>query len=189
MNNLYIYSNLEFDKNKIKEILNETFSYNFNILMLNNNETYIPPQTINSGGLFTINDKINDMLKIIDGNEAGLIIHNSIKTQNNKLIDYISLSFIFNKNKYTESGEEIEINFTILERYPKFKNIIDDLKESYISTNKNFIYDGCNDKLSDIIEKYYNISDYWTKEIFDISNTSRISNILLKIILKNIKLD
>jgi hypothetical protein len=181
-NYIYISSNINFDENELIKLFNEKFSNEYNIIKIKTEDIYLPPQTLNTGAILVANDKFNNIIKQFE-NEIVLVIHNSIKIVNNKLIDYISLSLYFNNNKYTISGEELEINFTILEKYPKFKNIIDDLLKSYINSNKKYIYDGCQFKLSEIIDKYYNTSNDWTNYIFKISNSTRVSNILLKLFL------
>lgn len=188
-NDIYISSNLEIDIENIEKLFNKKIKKKFNTFNMKSNEIYIPPQTINTGGIFTINDRYNEIIKLseIDNeNPIILIIHNSLKTSTYKIIDYISIILYYDKQKYTINGEELEINFTILEKYPKFKNVIDDLIYSYVNSNKNYIYDGCENKLSEIIDKYYNLSNNWTYDIFNVSNKTRVNNLLTTLISKNI---
>lgn len=191
MCNLYLSSNIDFNHNKLKNLIRDNLNKEVNILNINNSESYIPPQTLNTGGIFTINDKFNDINKIKEKNEIIIVIQNSIKVANNNIIDYINIIMMINDKKENLIGEEIIITYDILNEYPLFLNIIDDFLEIYDNSNKQYIYDGCDKKFGSIINKYYpKINENnWTEIIFKITNNKRVNNLLDSIIKKYTKED
>ena len=63
---------------------------------------------------------------------------------------------VYKNNEYiTEMNEGVNLDIEILNNYSKFLLIIKDLKNSYINTSKKYIFNGCEDKLVEIINKYY----------------------------------
>ncbi len=113
----------------------------------------------------------------------GIIAIRSINNdQNNKLLEYFDIVNICIENcntleKFEHTGQEIEINYKIMEKYPAFLKIIEDLYVNYKETYKNYIYDGSEMTIGEIINHYYpEIPDNnWMKFICNVDRTSQIT--------------
>ena len=80
-----------------------------------------------------------------------------MKVVNNEIIDHVNICV---KNcsidaKLFEEGQDICINYNILDKYPLFIKVVEDLYKNYEETNKKYIYDGCELTLGQIINNYY----------------------------------
>jgi len=122
-------------------------------------------------------------------------IENALKIANNKIIDgvYISIENCKTHERFTEYGEEITIDYTILEKYPLFLKITQDLYQNYEDTSKKYIYDGSELTLGKIINKHYPDIPYdnWMKNIFNKDRQQQIITVLNKVtndIKKNLKI-
>jgi len=123
------------------------------------NDKFIPNQPINTGGMFTCTDRISyiEKNKDITNYDYIISIENSLKVMDNEIIDFVNICIknCLTDNQYQEYGQEVTINYKILEDYPLFIKIVDDLYKNYEDTNKKFIYDGCALTLGEIINNYY----------------------------------
>ena len=188
MDNIIISSNIEFNEQIIFDFF-KNLNKDINIEKYTYVDDYLPNQTFNLGGVLVCNDKINHIKKLDKDFNYIISINNCIKTKKNELIDYIIILMIDNNNnkKYEISGEELIIDINILEKYPLFANILDDLYNNYIQTNSKYIFDGTEIKLCELINKYYDEipANNWIKHIFNIDNDDRINNLLLKLDFSN----
>ena len=103
--------------------------------------------------------KINDVKDKYsnDGVSYILSIENFIEILEDK-IDYkiCMCVYKYKNNEYvTEISEGVDLDIKVLDKFQKFLLIIKDLKNSYINTNDKYIFNGCEEKLVEIIIKYY----------------------------------
>ena len=62
----------------------------------------------------------------------------------------------YKSNEYvTEISDGVDLDIRVLDKFSKFLLIIKDLKNSYINTKEKYIFNGCEEKLVEIIIKYY----------------------------------
>ena len=82
-------------------------------------------------------------------------ISSSLEFKNLKIYEKVNVVIYNYENNqiYKSSKIILEININILDKYPKFINIIDELIQIYKSS-KNYFYEGCYLKLI-IYQKYY----------------------------------
>lgn len=82
---------------------------------------------------------------------------NFIDIMEDKIKYYIYISvYTYDKNEYiTKKSEGIDLDIEIMNDYPNFLSIIKDLKNSYLTTKEKYIFNGCQDKISELIHKYY----------------------------------
>ena len=176
-----IITNINIKKKIIKTFF-KSIKSDIEFEMTNIDDIYTPPQMINSADIY-IKSKINNYND--DNTSYILCIYNVLKIIDSKITDYFLIILKDNKNSkiYEVSGSELHIDFTILNKYPLFVNIINDLYDNYQKTNSKYIFDGCDSKLSTLINKYYpNIQeDKWINEIFNKDNNNRANKLLNKL--------
>jgi len=154
------------------------------------NDKFIPNQPINTGGMFTCTDRISyiEKNKDITNYDYIISIENSLKVMDNEIIDFVNICIknCLTDNQYQEYGQEVTINYKILEDYPLFIKIVDDLYKNYEDTNKKFIYDGCALTLGEIINNYYPDipKNNWMKFICNKDREIQIYRVLNKFITK-----
>jgi len=62
----------------------------------------------------------------------------------------------YKSNEYvTEISDGVDLDIKVLDKFSKFLLIIKDLKNSYLNTMEKYIFNGCEEKLVEIIIKYY----------------------------------
>lgn len=119
----------------------------------------IPPQPIGEDIKLICLKKINDLKDSILSNDINYIIsiENFLEILEDKLIYRLCICvYNFDKDEFkTKINEGVNLDIEILDNYPNFLSVIKDLKNSYIDTNKKYIFNGCEDKLIDIVNKYY----------------------------------
>jgi non-canonical (house-cleaning) NTP pyrophosphatase len=122
-------------------------------------DSLLPKQPINTGGMFTCTDRISYVEKNTDIANYDYIIsiENSLKIMDNEIVDFVNVCIknCLTENQYEDCGQEVTINYKILEKYPLFIKIVDDLYKNYEDTSRKFIYDGCELTLGEIINNYY----------------------------------
>ncbi len=145
------------------------------------NDKLLPPQPMNNGGKLSCSDRILNVKKEIDSSIYNYIIsiESSLNIEDSKIFDIVNIC-IENCNtleKFEHTGQEIEINYKIMEKYPSFLKIIEDLYVNYKETYKNYIYDGSEMTIGEIINHYYpEIPDNnWMKFICNVDRTSQIT--------------
>lgn len=176
-----IITNIKIKKKVIKHFF-KSFESNIEFEITNIEDIYTPPQMINSAETY-IKSKINtyndDKISYV------LCIYNVLKIINSKITDsfIILLKDNINSKIYEVTGSELHINLSILNKYPLFVNIINDLYDNYQKTSSKYIYDGCESKFSSLINKYYpNINDdNWISQIFNKDNDTRVNKLLNKL--------
>ena len=149
-------------------------------------DTLVPPQPINSGGMFSCTDRINYVEKNNDISSFDYIIsiESSLKIVNDEILDVVNICIkncILEAN-YQDSGQEIAINYKVMEEYPLFIKIVDDLYKNYEDTSRKFIYDGCELTLGEIINNYYPDipKNNWMKFICNKDRETQIFRVLQK---------
>ena len=181
MEKAIIITNVDVKKKLIKTFF-KSINSDIEYEITNIDDIYTPPQMINSADIY-IKSKINNYNN--DNASYILCIYNVLKIIDSKIIDSFLIIFKDNINSkiYEVTGSELHIDFTILNEYPLFVNIIDDLYDNYQKTSSKYIFDGCDSKLSTLINKYYpNIKeDKWINEIFNKDNNNRINKLLNKL--------
>jgi len=143
-----------------------------NLVLHSVDEKMIPEQPINTGGYLSCNDRIRHTEENYDLEEYDYIlsIENSLKVENNMISDVVHI--IIKNCKTSELfhsfGQDIDIDYKILETHPEFINIVNDLFQNYEETNTRYIYDGCELTLGKIINNYYSDipDDNWMKYLF-----------------------
>lgn len=171
----------------VKVWCNITLNKEFTIKVKNLSDNLIPNQLINTGGNLSIYDKILQIQKLVNLTEYDYIIsidnHLNISDSEISSVLNISVKDINNELIFNEKENECIITTDILDDYPLFTKIINDLYNNYKSSNKLFIYDGCNINFGKLINKYYpNISiENWPKVLFKKDRETTLLNILNKI--------
>ena len=187
MSNIYITSNITLKKQQISSFL-KALNKDLEIKTFNICDDYVPSQLVNSGDCF-LKNKLNSIE--LEDCMYVLCVYNLIEVKDCILKDYfiVILKDIENCKTYEVRGSEIEIDYCILDKYPKFINIIDDMYDNLKKTSKKYIYDGCELKLSSLIHKYYPDipENNWSKTIFNKDTVTRINKLLNKIS-KNVNL-
>lgn len=121
----------------------------------------LPEQPINSGIEKTCADRIRFVEDIYPDivlmNDYIVSIENGIEIKENKIIDKVcvKLKNIITKNIITYVGCPVEVEFKIMEKYPKIMNVINDFVTDYELTSKQYIYDGCSTTFGSLVNKYY----------------------------------
>lgn len=161
---------------------------NISIKKMNIEDKFLPPQPLNTGGSLNCSDRIKYVKKNISNLEKYdyiISIENSIKTEDQMLIDRVDIKIydiLLNKEYYVEGGE-LEITYKLLNEYNKLPMIIEELIESYKSTNKMYIFDGCEVTFGELVNKYYPTipSNNWMKKVIGIDRKSQILSVLSKL--------
>ena len=181
MSNIYITSNITLKKQHISSFL-KSLNKELEIKTFNIGDDYVPNQLINSGDTF-LKNKLNNIE--LEDCMYILCVYNLLEVKDCVMKDYFIVIFkdIENGKTYEVKGSELEIDYCILDKYPKFINIIDDMFNNFKKANKKYIYDGCDVKLSSLIHSYYpNIPENnWSKTIFNKDITTRVNKLLNKI--------
>ena len=160
--------------------------YELELTKMEVNDSLIPPQPMNSGGMYSCTDRISFVEKELGEEKYDYIvsIENSLKVMNNEIIDYVNICIknCLTEEKMQEEGQEIVINYKILDKYPLFLKIVEDLYKNYEETNKRFIYDGSELTLGQIINNYYPDipKNNWMKYLFNKDRETQIYRVLNK---------
>lgn len=181
-------------ENKIKEnAVKEWFKKSINndlvsIKNINITDKLLPPQPINTGGLLNCSDRIKFIIKNVDdikNYDYIISIENYLKIEDNKVIDcvYVKIKDLLINTEYSAVGGDIEISYNILKEYPKFVDIVQQLLDNYENTNKNYIFDGCEMTLGELINKTYPEidSNNWMKKLCNRDRKEQILSVLEKI--------
>ena len=78
------------------------------------------------------------------------------------------------------SGQDIIIDYKIMDKYPVFLKVVEDLCKNYQDTYKKYVYDGCEMTLGKIINHYYPLipDNNWMKIICNKDRVNQIKNTL-----------
>jgi len=119
----------------------------------------LPSQPMNTGGKLSCSDRIVNAKKNVDVTDYDYIvsIESSLDVTDSKLIDVVNICIenCSTLEKFECKSQDIEINYNIMDKYPSFLKIIEDLNKNYKETYKNYVYDGCEMTLGEIINHYY----------------------------------
>jgi len=119
----------------------------------------LPSQPMNTGGKLSCSDRIVNAKKNVNVSDFDYIvsIESSLDVTDTQLIDVVNICIenCSTLEKFECKGQDIEINYKIMEKYPSFLKIVDDLNINYKETYKNYVYDGCELTLGEIINHYY----------------------------------
>ena len=144
----------------------------------------LPSQPMNTGGKLSCSDRIINAKKNINVSNFDYIvsIESSLDVTDTKLIDVVNICIenCSTFEKFECKGQDIEINYKIMEKYPSFLKIVDDLNINYKETYKNYVYDGCEMTLGEIINHYYpEIPDNnWMKFVCNKDRVTQITKAL-----------
>ena len=149
----------------------------------------IPEQPMNDGIEKTCNERIsfveNNYSDIVLLNDYIISIENGLEIKDNIITDlvYIKIKNTITKREFHAKGGNINIDFKILDTYPKIINAINDLVTDYELYNKKYIYDGCKSTLGSLINKYYPDipANNWMKIIFNKDRKLQIYDVLVEI--------
>lgn len=174
-------------ENAVKQWFKEK-KVSISIKKINIEDNLLPPQPFNTGGALNCSDRIKYVInKIEDIQKYDFIIsiENNIKTQDTFLIDMVHIKVydvLLHKEHYVEGGE-LEITYKLINEYNKIPLIIEELLESYKSTNKKYIFDGCESTFGELVHKYYPKiqSNNWMKNLIGIDRKSQILSVLSKL--------
>ena len=118
----------------------------------------LPPQPMNSGGKLCCSDRISNAKKHVDLTNFDYIIsiESSLDVTDSKLIDVVNVCIenCLTLEKFEYKGQGIEIDYKIMDKYPSFLKVINDLHKNYEETYKKYVYDGCEMTLGQIINHY-----------------------------------
>lgn len=141
-------------KKWIKMHLKEPFKLEKHII----NDKLLPPQPMNSGGKLCCSDRITYAKKHVDSTDYDYIIsiESSLDVTESKLTDVVNICIenCLTLEKFEFKGQEIEVNYRIMEKYPSFLKIVEDLHKNYQETYKSYVYDGCEMTLGQMINHY-----------------------------------
>lgn len=176
----------------VKKWLKFRFKFDFTkitTLAVPSAEGIVPEQPIGIGGVTCCHERIKlietHFMEEILKNRFVISIENSINIEGDKLSDIVNVVIkdIKNNKVYAKSGNPINIDLSILDKYPKFMNIIGEFRESYEQTSQNYVFNGCEKTLGSLINKYYPDipKDNWMKKIFDVDRVDQIFIILKQI--------
>jgi hypothetical protein len=178
---ILLCSNSSLKEQAVKKWLKIYLKEVFEISKFNINDKLLPPQPMNNGGKLSCSDRILNVKKEIDLSKYDYIvsIESSLNIKDNKIFDTVNICIenCITLEKFEYIGQEIEINYKIMEKYPSFLKIIEDLCLNYKQTYKNYIYDGSEMTIGQIINHYYpEIPDNnWMKFICNIDRISQIT--------------
>jgi non-canonical (house-cleaning) NTP pyrophosphatase len=158
-------------------------------LSIDNPSRISPDQPINIGGLTCCHDRIKqteiNYSSEVKKNKYIVSIENSINVKDDKLSDVVNVVIknLETNAVYVKTGSEITINYNILDKYPKFLKILDEFTTSYKTTSTNYVFNGCQETLGSLINKYYtNVpKDNWMKTLFNIDRIDQIYKLLSSI--------
>jgi len=144
----------------------------------------LPSQPMNTGGKLSCSDRIVNAKKNVNVSDFDYIvsIESSLDVTDTQLIDVVNICIenCSTLEKFECKGQDIEINYKIMEKYPSFLKIVEDLNINYKETYKNYVYDGCEMTLGEIINHYYpEIPDNnWMKFICNKDRVTQITKAL-----------
>jgi tRNA(Glu) U13 pseudouridine synthase TruD len=117
----------------------------------------LPRQPIGEDVKLICLKKINDVKDKYYNNTINFIlsIENFLEIMEDKIKYRLCISVYKNNEYITEMNEGVNLDIEILNNYSKFLLIIKDLKNSYINTSNKYIFNGCEEKLVEIINRYY----------------------------------
>lgn len=174
-------------ENAVKQFLKEK-KISISIKKIKVDDNLLPPQPLNTGGSLNCSDRIKYVINKIDDIQKYdfiISIENNIKTHDTYLVDMVHIKVydtLIKKEYYVEGGE-LEITYKLINEYNKIPLVIEDLVDSYRSTNKKYIFDGCESTFGELVHKYYPKiqSNNWMKSLIGIDRKSQILSVLNKL--------
>ncbi len=160
------YAKLKLIKKWIKKNNLEDVSF----LKFDKKDTLLPIQPINNGAKLSCNESVNNMVEKESRYYNSIISFDEcIDIENNEILFYfyIVCKNVLTNEKIEGKSKHIKIDYNILEKYPKFTNVVKELYNNYIDTKCKYIYDGCELTLSKIISNNFSNldEDNWTEKL------------------------
>ena len=156
---MLLCSNSTFKEDIIKKWFYSKLEIELEVENVNIINDSLPNQAIGEDIKLICLKKINDVKEKYsnDGVSYILSIENFIEILEDKIKYKICMCvYKYKTNEYvTEISEGVDLDIRVLDKFSKFLLIIKDLKNSYINTKDKYIFNGCEDKLVEIIIKYY----------------------------------
>lgn len=190
MVNVILCSDSDIKNRVLQKWLEYMYNEDYQITKLMVDSSKIAPnQPIDIGGMTCCFNRIQQIEDLhseeTKKNKYIVSIENSLNIDETKILDVVNIAIkdLETGQIFSRSGHPIEITFSILDKYPKFINALDDLIQSYKNTRNKYIFNGCETTLGSLINKYYsNIpKDNWMKVIFGKDRVEQIYNVLLDI--------
>lgn len=150
-------------------------------------DVLVPPQPMNTGGIYCCLDRITNVEKGISILDYDYIIsiESSLKVSKDEIADNVNVCIknCITGKIYQESGQDIILNYKILEKYPLFVKVLQDLYSNYELTSKKYIYDGCESTLGSLINRYYSDipKNNWMKYVCNKDRENQIYKVLNKL--------
>ena len=174
-------------ENAVKQWFKEK-KMSISLKKINIEDNLLPPQPFNTGGSLNCSDRIKYVIDKIDDIQKYdfiISIENNIKTLDTHLVDMVHIKIydiLLKKEHYVEGGE-LDITYKLINEYNKIPLIIEELLENYKSTNKKYIFDGCETTFGELVNKYYPKiqSNNWMKSLIGIDRKSQILSVLSKL--------
>lgn len=117
----------------------------------------LPPQPIGDDIKLICLKKINDIRDNYNNIDYIISIENYVDILEDMLNYRLCMCvYKYNSNEYvTIVNDGVSLDLDIMNNYPNFLLVLKDLKDSYKNTKNKYIFNGCEDKLSNLVHKYY----------------------------------
>lgn len=117
----------------------------------------IPPQPIGDDIKLICLKKINDVKDNYNDVDCIISTENFLEILEDKIKYKLCMCvYKYDSNEYiTKVNEGINLGLDVMNDYPNFIYIIKDLKNSYINSKDKYIFSGCEERLSYLVNKYY----------------------------------
>lgn len=117
----------------------------------------IPPQPIGEDIKLICLKKINDVKVNYKDFDYIISTENFLDILEDKIKYKLCMCvYKYDSNEYlTKISEGIDLDLNILDNFSNFILIIKDLKNSYINSKNKYMFCGCEEKLCDLVNKYY----------------------------------
>ena len=154
---ILLCSNSSFKEKIIKNWFKSKLEIDVEIEKIDIINESLPRQPIGEDIKLICLKKINDVKEKYFNDDINYIlsIEDFLEILDDK-INYRLCVCVYKNNEYlTEMNEGVNLDIEILDNFSNFLIIIKDLKNSYLNTNNKYIFNGCEEKLVEIIHKYY----------------------------------
>jgi hypothetical protein len=141
----------------IKKWFSEKFKVSVEVEKIFIKYDILPPQPIGDDIKLICLKKINDIKDNYSNIDYIISIENFIDVLED-MIKYRLCMCVYKydtKEYITKVNEGVNLGIDVMYNFSNFLSIMKDLKNSYINTSKNYIFNGCEDKLCDLVNKYY----------------------------------
>lgn len=141
----------------IKKWFNEKNNLEIEVKKIHIENESIPPQPIGDDIKLICLKKINDIKDDYNDVDCIISIENFLDIMEDNIKYKLCICvYKYDSNEYiTKVNNGINLGLDVMNNYPNFISIIKDLKNSYLNTKDKYIFSGCEDKLGNLVNKYY----------------------------------